>query len=503
MRLSTRRLLTAVKSGYVLGAELETRLADVSVQSGILEALSMRSETRSLASNPLAITAFIASPIASNLIFASANSSNSTAVQALVANASSMNSVSSSIEALNVIYSNQVSWSLFIASPYFIANSKNIIGLFAGINPSLYPTVEAMVLDDVSIALIANNVKAFASMLQTPSAITALSSDSVAMSIVADNPSAITSLSESASNMAIIASSNTAMQSIVTRTIATGIMSNNRNAISAIYNEDTAWTSFKAGSFFATYLKSIVSNLAGLNPASYASINSIINSLSALTLVESNLGATQALSADPTAVTYLSTHPNFTVMAGNSTYITALSNSGTAFANFSTHANFTVASANTVTMSIFAASSSAMAVLVGNNAPLATMFASSAAKGAIFNSAIAVNSLIATPSAVTYLGTIQTLLLSSTTPTANNWVSFGSGLPSKILMVSYRQQGIGAIETPIRFRYPESAQLSMVGTAAIGNQIGRTHIGAYSNLEFNTTAISAITGAGIGYISMV
>jgi hypothetical protein len=100
------------------------------------------------------------------------------------------------------------------------------------------------------------------------------------------------------------------------------------------------------------------------------------------------------------------------------------------------------------------------------------------------------------------LKSIQTLLLSSTTPTAGNWVSFGSGVPAKILMVTYRQQGIGAIETPIRFRSPEGVQLSMVGTAAIGDQIGRTHIGAYSNLEFNTTAISSITGSGIGYINM-
>lgn len=506
MRLVTRRLLTAVKSGSVLGAALDTRLADAGVLAGFQEALSMRSEVRSLSANIVAMDAIVLSVRAINAVFTQASAENATACKAVALNAVAMSAVCASLNSLVAVNTNPVAWALFIASTHFQnneVNKKSAIALLAGVVPSAHASVLSMIDDDVSMALIGNSPRAMMAMVAAPSAITSLSTDSVAMGIVADNVSAITTVSASASAMPIIAESATAMSAIVTRTIATGIIANSSVAIKAVYKVPTAWTAFKAGAFFATYLKSTVANLAGLNPASFATMNAIIDDTVALTAVNLNLGASQALSADATAVAYLSTHTNFTIMAGNSSFITALSTSGATFTTFTTHANFTVAAGNATTMGILTASAGAMAILAGSTGALTVMFASSVAKGAIFVSTVAVSALKASATAATYLGSIQTLLLSVTVPLANVWVPFASGLPAKILMVSYRQQGIGAIETPVRFKSPESVQLSMVGTAAIGDQIGRPHIGVYSNLEFNTTAISAITGSGIGYINMM
>jgi predicted ribosome-associated RNA-binding protein Tma20 len=693
MRLSTRRLLTAVKSGLVLGPELETRLLDAGVKSGFLEALSMRSETKSLAANPVAITAIVASPIATDSVFGAASINNSTAAQAMAASPVAMLNVTLNLPTLTKIINNQVAWNIYLQSPYAVDNIGYAAAVFAGLNLITYPDRTFVFADTVAMAQIIASTNAIRSVIEDDDLVLRTSVNSIGMELVATNATALSYITNSQRGMSACANSAIAMFELSSKSLAIVAISNSKIAVDTIYANSVARASYKASAFFVANLKNTIANLAGINPLSFPTIDDIINNNIALTAVNANEGASEALSSSSAAMLTLGTSANLSIVTGNTVIMAALASNNTAMVNIatstnfalvkgnavimtalagnsagvtalSTHANLTLAindpigmaklSANSISVGILVGATStvgvrdiifnsetamvsvsnntvsinainanatrwtefkespyyednafaitynlagitlimstftqmiakasaltlvnanagasevlatnsdamltlatsanfgivvgnslimtgfvtnaaaltalgghsninvaignavaiglivnsapAMASYVANNTILASLFASSVAKTAIFTSTVTVAALAASASAVTYLKSIQTLLLSSTTPTAGNWVSFGTGVPAKILMVTYRQQGIGAIETPIRFRSPEGPQLSMVGTAAIGDQIGRTHIGAYSNLEFNTTAISAITGSGIGYISML
>jgi len=693
MRLSTRRLLTAVKSGTVLGAELETRLGNAGVKSGLLEALSMRSETRSLAANPLAITAIIASPIATDSVFTSATLENLTAASALVNNSSAMINVSLSLPTITKIINNPVTWGLYLQSPYAEYNLGTAAAVFAGLDLVAYPDRTYVFADPVAMAQIIASTNAIRAIIEDDDLVLRTSTNSIGMELISSNQTALSYITNSQRSMSAIANSTIAMNELASKAIAMASIANSKIAMSTIYSNSIAKEIFKGSDFFVINLKNIITNLvADITTGSFATVDDIINDIDAITAVNASASASEALASSSDAMITLGASENLSIVSGNTIIVAALASNNTAMVNIatstnfilvkgnvvimtalagnsagviglSTHSNLTLAINDPVGMPILSANSISVGILVGetstigirdvifnsenamasvsnkttsinainadatrwgefkgspyyednafaitynlagitlimstfaqiiaktsaitlvsasagasevfandsdamlilatssnfsivvgnsiimagftanaaaltalggnsnfdiainnpvaiglivnsaptmesyvsNNTLLGSLFNSSIAKAAIFTSTVTISALAGSASAVTYLKSIQTLLLSSTTPTANNWVSFGSGVPAKILMVTYRQQGIGAIETPIRYRSPESIQLSMVGTAAIGDQIGRTHIGAFSNLEFNTTAISSITGAGIGYIDM-
>jgi hypothetical protein len=693
MQLSTRRLLTAIKSGTVLGAELDTRLSNAGTRVGFEEALSMRSETKSLAANQLAITAIIASPIATDSVFGAASINNSTAAQAMSANPVTMLNVTLNLPTLTKIINNQVAWDIYLQSPYAVDNLGYAAAVFAGLDLVAYPDRTYVFADPVAMAQIIASTNAIRAIIEDDDLVLRTSVNSIGMELVATNAAALGYITNSQRSMTAIANSEIAMFEMSSKSLAVAAISNSKIAVDTIYANSLARASYKESNFFAANLKNTIANLAGINPLSFATIDDIINDAVAIGAVNANEGASEALASSSAAMLTLGASANLSIVTGNTVIMAALASNNTAMVNIATGTNFTLIKSNSVIMTALAGNSAgvtalsthanltlaindsvgmpilssntisvgilvgatstvgirdiifnsenamtsvsnkttsinainanatrwgefkgspyyednafaitynlagitlimstfaqiiakasaltlvnanagasevlatnsdamltlatsanfsivagnslimtgfvantaalialgghsniniaignavaiglivnsapAMASYVSNNTLLGSLFGSSIAKAAIFTSTVAVAALAGSTSAVTYLKSIQTLLLSSTTPTAGNWVSFGSGVPAKILMVTYRQQGIGAIETPIRYRSPESIQLSMVGTAAIGDQIGRTHIGAFSNLEFNTTAISAITGAGIGYISMV
>ena len=693
MQLSTRRLLTAVKSGTVLGAELDTRLSNAGTRVGFEEALSMRSETKSLAANQLAITAIIASPIATDSVFGAASINNSTAAQAMSASPVAMLNVTLNLPTLTKIINNQVAWDIYLQSPYAVDNLGYAAAVFAELDLVAYPDRTYVFADPVAMAQIIGSTNAIRAIIEDDDLVLRTSVNSIGMELVATNASALSYITFSQRSMTAIANSTIAMFELSSKSLAVAAISNSKIAVDTIYANSVARASYKGSAFFVANLKNTIANLAGINPLSFATIDDIINDAVAIGAVNANESASEALASSSDAMLTLGASANLSIVTGNTVIIAALASNNTAMVNIATGTNFTLIKSNAVIMTALAGNSSgvtalsthanltlaindsvgmpilssntisvgilvgatstvgirdiifnsenamtsvsnkttsinainanatrwgefkgspyyednafaitynlagitlimstfaqiiakasaltlvnanagasevlatssdamltlatsanfsivagnslimtgfvantaalialgghsninvaignavaiglivnsapAMASYVSNNTLLGSLFGSSIAKAAIFTSTVAVAALAGSASAVTYLKSIQTLLLSSTTPTAGNWVSFGSGVPAKILMVTYRQQGIGAIETPIRYRSPESIQLSMVGTAAIGDQIGRTHIGAFSNLEFNTTAISAITGAGIGYISMV
>jgi hypothetical protein len=693
MQLSTRRLLTAVKSGTVLGSEFQTRLTNPGTRVGFEEALSMRSETRSLAANQLAISAIIASPIATDSVFGAASMNNSTAAQAMALSPLAMLNVSLNLPTLTKIINNRVAWDIYIQSPYAVDNLGYAAAVFAGLDLVLYPDRNFIFADPVAMSKIIASTNAIRAIIEDDDLVLRTSTNSIGMELISSNQTALSYITNSQRSMTAIANSTIAMSELASKSTAMAAMANSKIAMSTIYSNSIAKEIFKGSAFFVANLKNIIANLVQeINPLSFANVDDIINDIDAITAVNSSVRASEALASSSGAMLTLGASENLSIVSGNSIIMTALANNNAAMVNIATSTNFTLVKSNVVIMTalagnstgviglsthsnltlaindpigmpilssnsisvgilvgatstvgirdiifnsenamtavsnkttsinainanitswsqfkdspyyennafaitynlagitlimstfaqiigrasaltlvnasagaseVFASDSDAMLVLatsprfsivvgnsiimtgftanaaaltalggnsnfdvainntvsiglivnsepamaryVSNNTLLGSLFSSSIAKAAIFTSTVSVAALAASSSAVTYLKSIQTLLLSSTTPTAGNWVSFGTGLPAKILMVTYRQQGIGAIETPIRFRLPLGPQLSMVGTAAIGDQIGRTHIGAYSNLEFNTTAISAITGAGIGYINM-
>jgi hypothetical protein len=692
MQLSTRRLLTAVKSGTVLGSEFQTRLTNPATRVGFEEALSMRSETRSLAANQLAISAIIASPIATDSVFGAASINNSTAAHAMALSPLAMLNVSLNLPTLTKIINNQVAWDIYLQSPYAVDNLGYAAAVFAGLDLVLYPDRNFVFADPVAMSRIIASTNAIRAVIEDDDLVLRTSLNSIGMELVSSNQNALSYITNSQRSMSACANSDIAMYELSSKSLSVAAISNSKIAVDTIYANSVARASYKASAFFVANLKNTIANLAGVNPLSFATINDIINNAVALATVNSNEGASEALASSSAAMLTLGASANLSIVTGNTVIMAALAGNNTAMVNIATSTNFALVKGNSVIMTALAGNSAgvtalsthtnltlaindpigmpilasnsisvgilvgatstvgirdiifnsenamtavsnkttsinainanitswsqfkdspyyennafaitynlagitlimstftqiiakasaltlvnanagasevlatnsdamltlatsanfsivagnslimtgfvantgaltalggnsnidvaignavaiglivnsapAMASYVANNTILGKLFASSVAKAAIFTSTVTVAALATSASAVAYLKSIQTLLLSSTAPFANVWVSFGTGLPAKILMVTYRQQGIGAIETPIRFRLPEGPQLSMVGTAAIGDQIGRTHIGAYSNLEFNTTAISAITGAGIGYINM-
>jgi hypothetical protein len=409
-------------------------------------------------------------------VFKNASPLNSFIAQNIVIQPGAMSGLAALPAALNVIFNNATSQSLFLASPHFETNIKSIIvKLTDSVTVVLetYADVAALMTNAVAVPqIIAKPYAIKAASLSVGAMVAAVGSTTTMNSIFGDAPaSALMAASTVAQSR--ITGSTTAMAALRLSSIGMAAAASSKAFVTAIYAVPAAWASFKASDFFADNLKTVVANLAGLNPTSFATLNDIIASASALASVAGSVGAMEALIGDATAVTTLSNSANLSVVAGSS-----------------------------VAMGVIA-SSSAITALVANVTSLGTLFASAVAKTALFASPAGMIAAInANAGSRAYLKGIQTLLLSSTVPSNGVWVPFASGLPAKILMLTYRQQGIGAIETPIRFRSPESVQLSMVGTAAIGNQIGRDHVGAYSNLEFNTTATSAATGSGIGFIAM-
>lgn len=408
------RLLNAIESGNVLGAELETYLSDDGRLAEFTVLLSQRSQAQRMANGQVTMDAIVLSLKAKNAIFVQATEGNSTAVEAVVKSAIAMNAVSNNVTSLEKVSDNPTSWSKFIASNYYESNIKDIVANYAGVDSSLYANITALIVDPTSFGDISVNARAMKAIVASLGTVDIMGGNSVAMSAVADNTVAIGIVASATDIMPTIASHTEAMNEIVSRSIATSLMSNNKGAIQAISKNSIAWSNYLGGTYFSSNLKNIVANIANLTPSDYANVDEIIASETALTAVSLNSQASQALASSSSAVLTLASSPNLSIILGSA-----------------------------IAMEFFG-TESAITSFIGVTAAVPVVFTSAIAKSVIVASDALMN-IIATTAAITdHLTTIATTALPTNLNSVGSNNVFG-GFPDKFIVLKIRANNIGAI----------------------------------------------------------
>lgn len=478
--LRSLRLLGAVEAGTVSGAQLETYLTNAGRRSELSVLLSSRGQSRRMAASPLTMSAIVLSPSAINIIFQSATSLTSQTCQEVVKSASAMFAVSNSASSLPVVGANLVAWDLFSTSAHYENNVKNIIANYAGLDPSVYPTVASLISDSSSMSDIAMSPYAMSAVVASAPSVSLLVANASGMGQVAGNPIAIEIVAKKTSIMGTVANSTIAMTEINSRATAVSTMANNVGAITAISNSSTGWTSFQASPHFATNLSAIVANLAGLNPTTYPTLASIISDTSAITKVANSVSS-------------------MTALASNNAALTLLANSS----------NLGTVLAIPTAMAILGPNTTAMTSFLGVSSAWVGLFASSVAKGFMVASTPLVNVIAANAALITYLKTIATTVSATGIPdgSATALQPF-PGLPAKVLSLSAKEVGIAATYSNYNFGgspmtgSQAGATLSLSGTGAGGQP---QHIAGYTDMTWNLQApgVTAATLPILTFVSMV
>ena len=475
--LRSIRLLNSVEAGTTTGAQLETYLADIGRRSELSVLLSNRGQSRRMAGSPTTMTAISASPAAINIVFQAATATTSAACQAVTASPIAMNTVANSLAGLNVLGANTVSWGMFTSSIYYQSNLKSVIALYAGVSPSIYPTIASLIADPVAMADIAVSAYAMNAVVADLPTTTLVANSSTAMSLVTGNAVAIGIIAAQTSVMGVVAGSATAMSAIVASSAATASMASQPGAILAISNSATGWATYMAGSYFANNLPTVLANLIGVSTITYPSINSIIADATALAKVAANKAAVQALASNSAAMDALAVSANIGIMLGS-----------------------------TIAMSVIGPNSTAMTSFLNAAGAWAGLFASSVAKGYIIASTALVNVIAGNSSLITYLGTFAKTLAASGTPDGNaTSLQPFTGAPAKLLTLAAKEVGIAATYSNYNFGgTPMSgsqagATLSLSGTGSGGQP---AHIAGYTNMTWNFQGVG-VTAATLPIITYV
>lgn len=471
--LRSLRLLGAVEAGTVSGIQLEAYLADVGRRSELSVLLSNRGQSRRMANSPLTMTAITTSPAAINIVFQAATAETSAACQAVVKSPIAMYSTSNSITALDVIGANPISWGLFNTSIYYETNVRTVLAHYAGVNPSIYPTVASLIDDPVAMSDIAVAPYAMSAVVASPATATLLAANSAGMAQVASNVDAITIVAKS-SIMGIMANSSAAMTEIISRSTAVNRMATYPGAIIAISSVPSTWTLFMNGPFFAANLPLALANMVGLNPTTYSTLASIIADPVALALVAKSTSAVQALASNSAAMTTLSTSPNIGIILGSAT-----------------------------AMAVIGPNTTAMSSFLGSSGAWSGLFASSVAKSYIVVSTALVDIVAANSALITYLGSISSVATATGIPdgVVGAYQAF-SGVPAKVLIISAKEVGIAATFSPYKFGGSVTAGSTAGATLQLTATGFISHVAGYTGLTWDLQGIG-VTAATLPIIKYV
>jgi hypothetical protein len=468
------RLLNAVEGGTHSGAQLQTSLTDGGRLAEFKVLLSMRGQARRIAASGNTVTAIVASPIAREAVFAEASTENSIASQAIIANSTAVGTVSTSLATLTVIEANPISWFQFTGGAHYETNVKNVVETLAGTAP--FASMSLLIANGPANNLVSNSRPAMEAVVASSPTVALMANSGSMMSDVAADATSIAIVAGSSSAMAIVAQNTIAMGQITPSAVGMSAISASPVAMSAIYNDGTAWTNFRGSGQFSNVRPAAIVSLAGLIGA-FPSVNSIIDSSSELGKVVANPAAAQLMATDTTAMLYLATSPNLSLVFPSNTIVnaiaavpasiealavhgnltvaltnpilaTAIGGSLAALNSLATHANFALVASNAAVMSAFAGSATAITSLIGNagnfaialsepvaigalagsnaamtrligatatDADRAAMFGSTAAKGAIFNSTVAVDKIRDTAATITWLKANGAVITTGTT----------------------------------------------------------------------------------------
>lgn len=472
--LRSLRLLGAVEAGSVNGSQLQEFLTDAGRASEFSVLLSSRGQSRRMASSSLTMAAIVGSLEATNIVFKAATASTSAACQAVVSSPIAMVAVSNNSPSLKILGANPISWNLFNSSIYYESNVRTVIANYAGVDSAAYPTVDALIVDPVSMAEISAAPFAMSAVVASPATTTTMAANAAAMAQVSSNPVAIDIVAKQTAIMGIIANSPAAMAEIVSRSTATTRMASYPGAITAISKVSSAWSSYLAGPFFSSNLALAFANLIGVNPANYPTLSSIIADASALTLVAKNTQAVQALSSNSAAMSTLAVSPNIGIILS----------SGTA-------------------MAVIGPNTSAMGSFLNASGAWAGLFASSTAKGYIVSSTALVDSIAGNAALLTFLGGMTKTATATGIPDGivGKYQAF-AGAPSKVLVLTAKEVGIAATFSAYKFGgsvMAGSTAGSVVNLTAAANT---AHVAGYCDMTWDLQGIG-VTAATLPIISYV
>tara|TARA_R110000782_G_scaffold74150_2_gene148282 strand:+ start:76 stop:1533 length:1458 start_codon:yes stop_codon:yes gene_type:complete len=475
------RLLNAVENGTVLGAELETYLSDAGRLAEFTVLLSQRGQTVRMANAQTTMSAITLSARANTAVFVQATDNNSAAVRAVVSSSIAMSTVSVIRSSLISVSDNPTSWGYFSTSPYYEINIRNIVANYANLDPLLYPNISSLILNVVSMGDISVNSRAMRAVVASQPTVTIMVGDSAAMALVASDTTAITTVASTTAIMPTVANSTVAMAEIIARSGATLIVSSNVGSIQAIAANLNAWVNFRNGTFFIANLKTIISNLIGINPLDYVDIDSIIADPIALGSLALSQPAVQALIVSPAAMATLAISPNIGVILSSPT-----------------------------AMALIGPNNAAMISFLDSSLAWGGLFSSSVAKGYIVASTGLVDSIASNSGLLTYLGTISVNNVAATGLPDGNATSLqpfnaATPLPTKLLTLSAKEVGIAATFSNYNFGGSAIAgtqagvTLSLSGTGNGGQPV---HIAAYTNMTWNFQGVG-VTAATLPIITYV
>jgi hypothetical protein len=463
------RLLNAVENGTVLGAELNTYLTDAGRLAEWTVLYAQRGQAKRIANGATTMAAIVSSVIATDAAFLQATPTNDTIVSAVVLSAIAMSATADVISVLITVADNPTSWGYFTGSSHYESHIKKIVAHLSGIDPSVYPSMSALLLDPVSMGDISVSERGMRALVNSLPSVTTLAGDSTAMGLVAANSVAIELVAKQTSIMPTIADNVPAMNAIVSRSVATGLMAANPGAIQAIGANAIAWANYQGGAYFSTYLKTVIANLAGVVPSDYASISEIFADSAASLAVANSQPAMQAIISDSGAVASMVGSPHLAAILG----------------------------ANTA-MSELAASESTMDALIVNPTAFPLLFESTLAKAAIFASSTLVATMLGNAGA---LGTVSA---SAVSKTMQNQVVIGSyvsmGIPGNIIILTGVLGSIVATATNGWIRssgdaHDANGYFAFTGTSATSGPIPVNK--AYTNAEWDLNAIAATAAAAL------
>lgn len=472
--LRSLRLLGSVEAGSTNSAALQTFLTDAGRNAEFSVLLSMRGQSRRMASNELTMLAITNSAAARDTVFKAATTATSAACQAVVASAAAMSAVSVSTPSLLTVSANPVAWGLFSKSQYYETNIKPIIANYAGVNPSAYTTVTAMVENPSAMANIANEPYAMKALVASPPTLTVVAANSLSTGLITSNATAIDIVASETAVMGIVANSIEFMGDIAARAIATQRMSAYPGAINAIAKVPSAWSTYMAGQYFATNLATALANLIGVSPADYPTLSSIIADAAALAKVASNTAAVQALASNSSAMTVLSTSPNLGIILSSAT-----------------------------AMAVIGPNTTAMTSFLNSSGAWSGLFASSVAKGFIVSSTPLVNAIAGNSALLTYLGTLSKTLSATGIPDGNaTALQAFTGAPAKLLTLSAKEAGIAATFSPYNFGGSPMTGANAGATLSLTATAQLAHVAGYTGMTWNLQGIG-VTAATLPIITYV
>jgi hypothetical protein len=475
------RLLQSVEAGITSGSALNVYLTDNGRLGEFANLLSTRGQTRRMATNQLTMDAIVLSAKAIDLVFTMALSNNDTAAAAVAASAVAMTTVTGNNNSLVNVLANPVSWALFNTSAYYETNVWDIIVSFAGLTKSNNTSLPAMMRNSIDVSTIAASPSAMSALMASPATFEYSQSSSIATGLYTDSTVAMNAIAGgSAAILAIVAASVELMADIVSRPSAFAIIANNAASVKAIAANDTGWNTFRAGAEFATYLKEIITAVAGLD-GTHATVDAIIADAAALTAVVGNAKAVQALASSNAAMTTLANSPNIGIVLGSA-----------------------------IAMGVIGPNTTAMGSFLGVSGAWPGLFASSVAKGYIVASTALVNIVAANSALITYLGTIAVNNVSATGIPDGNATALqpfvaSPALPAKLLTLKAKEVGIAATYSNYNFGGATAtgsqagATLSLSGTGPGGQP---AHIAGYAGMTWNFQGIG-VTAATLPIITYV